>query len=127
MADQRQQRRDARDRVKAIAEAQAEARKLLRFLRADITSCKEWVDTLDLPDDYWRLITFCFEGCPSWIDGWLKRQEQQVGEVGPFVTFVEYEQYLRVQFRTDADDECCGPIWMDNLMDSWNLPPFQDA
>ena len=76
MADQRQQRRDARDRVKGIAEAQAEARKFLRSLRADITSCKEWVDTLDLPDGYWRHITFCFEGFPSWIDDWFKRQEQ---------------------------------------------------
>ena len=40
-AQAEQQRRDARDRAKAIAEAQTEARKLLRFLRADITSCKE--------------------------------------------------------------------------------------
>ena len=54
------------------------------------------------------------------------KNKQQVGDVGPFVTFLEYEQYLRVQFRTDADDECCGPIWMNNLMDSWNLP-LQDA
>ena len=122
MADQRQQRRDARDRVKGIAEAQAEARKFLRSLRADITSCKEWVDTLDLPDGYWRHIS-CSIGFPSWIDDWFKRQEMQVGDVGPFVTFLEYEQYLRVQFRTDADDECCGPTWMDNLMDSWNFPP----
>ena len=91
----------------------------MRSLRADITSCKKWVDTLDLPDGYWRHITFCFEGFPSWIDDWFKRQEMQVGDVGPFVTFLEYEQYLRVQFRTDADDECRGLIWMDNLMNFW--------